>query len=284
MKKLIAFLLTLLLCLALPFAVFADEKGGKLVDEAALLSEVEYESILAEFERVSAARNMDVCAVAVDGLDGKLIYDFADDYYDEQGFGIGPDASGILWLIDMDSCEYYFTTGGAAIGAFSDAEIEQLADAVLPYMETGDYYGAMEQYAALTDLFFETAAQNPEPVVGGAVNPPIPAPVVKKAPSAKSYVLGAVIALLVGFGISFIITAVMKGKMKSVRKQQGAYQYADESGLQLSEQTDRYLYHHVSVTPIPRNDNNNNNHHSGGSSVHRSSSGISHGGGGHRGF
>ena len=46
--------------------------------------------------------NMDAVIVTSNNLNGKSQQDYADDYFDYNGYGVGEDKSGLLLLIDMD--------------------------------------------------------------------------------------------------------------------------------------------------------------------------------------
>lgn len=43
--------------------------------------------------------------VTVDSLNGKTVEEYADDYYDDNGYGYGENNSGILFLVAMDDRE-----------------------------------------------------------------------------------------------------------------------------------------------------------------------------------
>ncbi len=273
MKKISAIIAVFLLCLAFPLAALAVTDTPKLVDNAGLLDSAEANEVQAALDGVSEKYDVDIVVLTTNGLDGKTIRDYSDDYFDEHGYGTGDDKSGVLWVIDMDSRESYVSTSGEGIAAVTDYGKTLLADEVNPHLSAGDYSGAMLAYAKTMDDYF-TSERAGRPVDN------YNEPAQKKAPGAGTYVLAGVISLLAAFGISFAITGSMKKKMKSVRKQVSASAYADQNGLNLRENTDRYLYHRVVAVPLPKNDSSRG----GGSSVHTSSGGSTHGGGSLGGF
>ena len=274
LKKISAILCAICLIIAFPLAVLADTSAVKLIDDANLLSSAEYEEVLATLENVSSKYDVDIAVLTVNGLNGKPIRDFADDYYDEHGYGTGEDKSGVLWVIDMDSRESYITTAGEGISAVTDYGKDLLAGEVNPYLSSGDYSGAMKVYAATMDNYFEQErAGTPVDNYEQETEPEPP------ERTAGSYAAGGVVSVGAGFGLSFAATSGMKRKMKSVRRQTSATAYADPHGLNLRENTDRYLYHRIVAVPIPRNDGPRNGSMGGGSSVHMSSGGTMHGGG-----
>lgn len=273
MKKIFAFVAALLLCIAFPLAVLADTSTAKLIDSAGILSPADSEEVLSALEKVGNHYAVDIAVLTTNGLNGKSIRDFSDDYYDEHGYGTGSDHSGVLWVIDMESRESYVTTSGEGISAVTDYGKQLLADTVNPYMRSGDYKGAMLAYAETMDEYFaKERAGNPVDTYEEAKR--------EHKTSAGAYAGAGVISAGIGFGISFGITGSMKKKLISVRKQASANAYADENGLNLKENTDRYLYHRVVAVPLPKNDGPRG----GGSTVHTSSSGSTHGGGSLGGF
>lgn len=272
-KKITAILFALALCIAFPLAVLADTSAVKLIDDAGLLSSSDFEEATEVLEQVSNKYDVDIAVLTVNGLDGKTIRDFADDFYDEHGYGTGEDKSGVLWVIDMGSRESYITTSGEGITAVTDYGKQLLANNVNPYLSAGDYLGAVKAYAETMDEYFsQERAGQPVDDYGQYEE--------KEKAGAGQYAVGGVVAVGAGFGISCGITAGMKKKMKSVQRQTSASAYAAQEGLNLVENTDRYLYHRVVAVPIPRD----NGPRGGGSSVHTSSSGSTHGGGSLGGF
>ena len=268
MKKVSALIVAILLCAVFPLAVMADSSAAKLIDGAGLFSSSEAEEVTRTLEAVSSKYDVDIAVLTTDGLDGKTIRDFADDYYDQHAYGTGADKSGVLWVIDMDSRESYVTTSGEGITAVTDYGESLLADTVNPYLGSGDYVGAMKAYAETMDNYFEKEREG-QPVDTYEDGQR------EKTTSAGAYAAGGVVSAGIGFGISFAITGSMKKKMKTVRRQSSANAYADENGLHLVENSDRYLYHRVVAVPLPKN----NGSRGGGSSVHTSSGGSMHGGG-----
>lgn len=103
----ILLLCTLLVCLVsmlmIRFSAAAEENVipetrqlPRLVDRADLLSELEEEELEARLDEISERQQADVVVVTVNSLDGKSAQDYADDFYDYNGYGIGTDKSG--WI------------------------------------------------------------------------------------------------------------------------------------------------------------------------------------------
>lgn len=268
-KRVLAILASLILTIALPLMVLADTSVEKLIDGANILSSSGFEEVKTALEDVSNKYGVDIAVLTTNGLDGKTIRDFSDDYYDQHGYGTGSDRSGVLLVVDMGSREVYISTSGEGITAVTDYGRDLLANRIMPAMGDGNYARAFKEYATTMDEYF-AAEREGRPVdnYGGGQEE-------KTEYGAGTYALGGGISVAGGAGIAAAATGAMKRKMKTVVRQRGASAYASEEGLKLTESTDRYLYHRIVVIPLPRNDGPRG----GGSSIHTSSGGFTHGGG-----
>ncbi len=83
-------------------------------------------TLTAKLGEISSRQKLDVVIVTENGLGGKSIRDFADDYFDYNGYGYGKGKDGILLLVDMDSRNYWMSTRGYAIDVFTDARIDYI--------------------------------------------------------------------------------------------------------------------------------------------------------------
>lgn len=82
-------------------------------------------------------------------------------------------------------------------------------------------------------------------------------------------------ALIVGLIVALIVTLSMKRGMKSVSMKSSAADYLRAGSFTPGRREDLFLYHTVSMTAKPKNDDNDCG---GFSSTHVSSSGSTHGG------
>lgn len=255
MKKLLSiFICVLLLCSIFVFPAMAAGQP-RLVDEADLLWDSEAEELLAKLDEISTRHGMDVVVVTVNDLEGKSAMEYADDYYDYNGYA----NDGILLLVCMGTRDWWMSTKGFAIRAFTDAGLEYLEDNVIGYLSDGDYYRAFDTYADLCDRLI-TQAENGNPYdVGNLPKQPF------------KFGKSLLISLIVGFVIALIVTLVMKSKLKSVRAQPAASHYVKDGSMNVTIHRDMFLYSHIDRRKKETSS-------SGGSSTHRSSSGSAHGG------
>ena len=250
------FTLMLILCLVAGLSLTAYASSNHLVDDAGLLTDTEAANLEAKLSQISDRHNVDIVIVAVDSTDGKSPMDFADDYYDYNGYR----EDGILLLVSMDDSDWWVSTTGYGITAITDAGLDYMSDRFVPYLSDGEFAQAFEEFADLCDEFI-TQAKTGDPY--DSHNLP-------KEPF--SLVTNLLIALGIGLVAAWIVTGSMKAKLKTVRQQAKADDYMTPGSLHLTYSRDLFLYTHLDRREKPKS--------SSGSSTHTSSSGTTHGGGG----
>lgn len=267
MKKIISVLFAIILICSVTLTSFAENnqsetvKLPRLVDYADILSDSEESKLLAKLDEISERQKFDVVIVTVDTLDGKTPMIYADDFYDYNGYGMGENNDGVLLLVSMEERDWWITTTGYGITAFTDAGIDYISDKFLPDMSDDNYYSSFNTYVELCDDFI-TQAKTGKPYDTGNL-PKKPFPVF----------LSLGVALLVGFVIALISVSYMKSKLKTVRHQSAASDYTKQGSMNISESRDLFLYKKFDRKPKPKDNGS-------GSRTHTSSSGTSHGGGG----
>lgn len=282
-QKLFAMLLCLIFLLALPMQVSAfDSDSQPLVIDSADLIDSEDESALEEkAQSLRTTYEMDVVILTVDNLDGKSAQDYADDYYDYNGYG----ENGILFLLAMEEREWYISTCGDAIYAVTDYGVQQLGESALPYLSDGAYYDAFCVYLDTLPAYFD-AYQNDSPLDGyadtsGDYYHGDREEVVSYQPVRHGRVSIAV-SLVIGIVAATVVILILQYSMNTKRKQRSAGVYIKSGSYHLRTHQDLFLYSNVSKVRRQQDSNSGGGHHGGGSSTHHSSSGRSHGGGGGR--
>lgn len=256
-KKFLVLLLVLSVCAL--FWSTALAAPSRLVDEADLLSASEEVALTSLLDEISERQGVDVVVLTVDSIGGKSPRAYADDYYDNNGYR----NDGILFLVSMESRDWYISTSGYGIEALTDEGIDYISQRFLDDLSDGNYASAFTTYAELCDEFISQAKSGDPYDIGNMPKPAFP------------WVKNILIALLVGFVIAFIATAVMRARLKTVRAKSGAADYVKKDSFRLTGESDRYLYRNVTRRARPKD-----NDSGGGSGTHSSSSGRSHGGGG----
>lgn len=235
----------------------------RLVDNAGLLSSEEEAALLQRLNSLSATHNSNIAILTVNHHTGS-IQDYADDYFDYNGFGADYDSSGILFMLSMGDREWAISTSGTAISAFTDYGQEQMMDKMLEDLSYGDYYDAFNIYCDSFDKYYEMY-ENGTPYD------------INNTHSDSDLVKALLICIVIGFILAAIPIFGMISSLHTVKMQSSAAGYQSHAGIHLDLHKDCFIRTATSRTPIPRNDDSRGGG-GGGSSIHTSSSGGSHGG------
>lgn len=230
MKKVI-FVFALILALAIP--VFAS--GELLVDEADILTNREEEKLLQQLEQASDQYGMDIVIVTVDGIDHDYIRDYADDYYDYNGYA----DDGVLLLVDMEQRQWWITGTGEGVDIFTGSVIDDIGDEIEPYLADGDYARAFETYIEQCVYYIEDPFE-----VGGTL----------------------LVCLIIGLVAALIVTGIFRSQLKSVRRKAEARDYMTPGSMVVTQAHELYLY--SNTTRIRRQQNSSGTHRSSSGRSH----------------
>ena len=235
-------------------------------DYADLLSDSEELELNKKLLAFKNRYGIDAVIVTTNSTNGMNIRDYADDFYDYNGYG----KDGILIVLDMYNREWWFSTKGKGIDYFTDYGLDQIIEDMYDDLRSGNYNGAFSTYVKDVEQFTESAINGntidyqPEEIRFGLTN--------------------IAVSALIGLFISLVTMLVLKGQLKSVSRQRLAHNYIVGNSFMLTGASDLFVNRHVtrSRRPEPTRSSGGGGGYSGGSSTHTSSSGSSHGGhGGH---
>lgn len=232
------------------FQQFHDGNAPRIVDNARLFSEEFKHSFLAKIKTVQDELQTDFVIVTTKDLEGKYIREYADDYYDYHGYGIGNKFSGTLMVIYIDpegfsnNCWYTFT--GDEINRFS-GRTEEIAEKIQPYFKAKDFAGGVQAYLDYFAYHHHWYS--------------------------RITFLKVLIALGIGVIAGLIRVGSMKKKMKTVVAAVSAKNYLAEGTYDLRNMNEVFVRSVVTKTARERSSSSGGGHHSG-------SSGVSHSGGG----
>lgn len=275
-KRIFTVALLLLLLLGIPLSVLAAEEAPRIVDHAGLFTAEEASNLEAQAKSIRDTYGMDLVILTENTLSGKTPQDYADEYYDANGYGQGDAASGMLLLISMEERDWYLSTCGDAIYALTDYAIEQLGEKLVSGLQIGYAVGVRTFLNALPEYL--DAYKNGTPIdgyssqSGNFYHGDRENVVYYRAPASPDFALSAILGLM----IAVISVGAMAFSMNSKRPQHNASGYLNRGSFRLLRNQDMFLYSNVTKTRKPEPQN----HSGGGSSVHHSSGGRSHGGGG----
>ena len=198
----------------------------------------------------------------------------ADEYYDQGGFGLDEENSGILYYIDMDDRYHYLSTTGAMIDYMTDARIENAIDEVTRYLSAGAYAQGASQMISIVRQYIRDGIPEGQYRYDVVTGQRLTAR--HKALTKNEIIL----ALVIGFAVCLIYVACVRSRY-SLKGSTYHYSYQDNVAMKLTDQEDTYLRTTTTRVRKPDPPENTDSHGGGGGSgVHTSSSGTSHGGGG----
>lgn len=247
----------LVCCLCLPgFA------AAPLVrDEYGLFDADTLASLEASAEAAAAGHDCDVYFLTVDSIGDTDQRSYAKDYYLSNDLGYGAEKSGILFLVAMGSRKYVTITYGGGVTAFTDYQIEQIEDEVVPMLSDGDYADAAASYIRLCAETLDFYAEHGEPLDVG------------NDPSTR----WVDVLIIVGLPmlIALVVCLILNSQMKTARIKTEANDYIG-AGLRLRVQTDNYT--HTTRTQVYDPPPKESDSSSGGSTVDSDGFGGSSGG------
>lgn len=256
-RRLLSVLLCVILAILLAVPAIAADTQPRVLDKADLLT-AEEEAVLEDASYQFCTENsLDAVILTLNDLGGKSISSFADDWYDQNGYGVGTDSSGLILVVSMAERELYISTCGDAINRLNDRELDGIIEEISYDLSDGSYFAAFI-------TFFDAVERNLD-YDSGAVD------------SGGGAKVNWLLSLLIGAVAAAITVMIMASTMNTKRTQYSAGDYVREGSYDLKNRQDIFLYSNVSK--VKREQNNGS---SGGTSVHRSSSGRSHGGRGGR--
>ena len=276
----LATVILMLMLLMLPLATAWGASQNMYV-ESGMLNESDAKYIDSYLTSLSEELEFDIIGVLMQqGYNAEDLRTFADDFYDENGFGYGHGKDGCIFVVDMGSRQMTLVTTGYGIQAITDYGEELVYDNVTDSLVDGDFVTAFtEKYAdKVLELVVKARQGDPVDIDNDGEE--------QGMPSAETAAGMGGIAVAAGAGVGLASSQSKKSKLKSVKKKYQANSYERRGSLVLTRKQDRFLYSNVAVTHRPKqNDNGGGKYHGGGgTTIHMGSSGVRHGGGHGRGF
>lgn len=240
-----------------------------VVDSAAIFSSSEEAALSDKLAGLSGQYSMDIVIVTTNDAEGKSSREYADDYFDYNGYGIGTERDGILLLMDFDNREVYISTSGKGIKYLTDARVESILDDIFDAgFADGEYYDGAEAFIASTSSFL--AQGIPE----GQYNEDEG----KNSLSLFDGLIGAAASGASGLGFFASTKKRYKGHPAPL-----AFNFRDSSLVELGIASDNLINEYTTSRIIPVAPVRSSGGGSiGRSTTHRSGSGRTHGGGGRK--
>ena len=219
---------------ALYFPQIADTPEGDILaveeylvyDEAELLNDSEELALEEKLADLSNKHDAQIVVCTIASMDGGDIDEFLGYLYDEMGFGYGENHDGVLLLVCMDPREYRILSNGFAGEAIDSGDIDSIGDVIVSDLSDGNYAAAFDKFADRCDYYLD-----------GFING-----------FPFNFGKNLVICLIIGIVAGLIVAFVLKGQLKTVRKQNQANVYVKPGSMQVTVHNDFFLYRDVTRT------------------------------------
>jgi uncharacterized protein len=233
-------------------SVFAQ---SRIVDNAGLLSGGEIQELEKLAAEIASAYNFDLVIVTEKNIGGASPMNYADDFFDYNGYGLGADRDGCLLLQVTETRDWWFSTSGRGIGILNSAAGNRLEKDVVKFLRRDEPSGAYRVFVSDWEKFLVLDAKG------------------KKYSFIREYSLVLYIgAWVVSLVIALVAVQIMKAKMNTALPKTEAGSFIVPGSLVFTKQKDVFLY--STVTKNKRVQSSS----SSGAGTHISSSGRTHGG------
>ena len=242
-----------------PFGRVHDPNAPRIVDNLNLLSDSFESSLQSQISKMQSDLQTDFVLLTTNDLgdymlDGNGAMRYAEDYYDQHGFGIGASFDGAILVIyrspddSFGLCGYAFT--GKEVSRFAH-ENENIENTLYPLLRD-------KKYALAAQKFFDLFER-------------------KHHWYSRLSILKVLICVGIAVIIGLIYLGSLKKKMKTVVAAVSAKNYLVDGTYNLRSMNEIFVRSAISRTPRQTERSSG-----GGGSSHTGSSGVSHSGGGFR--
>lgn len=262
----------------------------RVFDDAGLFTQDQIKGFEEQVENLRDTMKMDVVLVTAKETGGRSAQQYADDFYDNGGFGTRSDYSGVLFLIDMDNRELLVSTSGAMIRFVTDKRREAMYDRAYICASAGDYAGVMGSFLAHMEEYYRAG------IPGGQYNYDAETGAIHVYRSIRWYEGLIALAVAAFCAAGACLNVKREYAMKQERGRASGFNLAYRADAQFvfGSQSDMLVDSNVTRSVMPRNTGGRMGGSGGGfggstggagrSTTHTSSSGRVHGGGGGRKF
>ena len=274
MRRLRLLLLLLIISFIGILNVKAVDTSEKVYDFANVLTTEEKELLKEKIDKYIETYNMDMAVVTVKYHNYYSTEQYADEFYDTNGFGIGSTEDGLVCVIDFSkgiSFYEHISTKGNAIIMYDDYRINKILDAI-----DDEYYKDNTNYYMMFDAFIDKSSYY------ASLGIPDSNKNVRLDDNGMPYEIkpfpwfGISLASLI---TSTIIVLVLVFRNKMVHKAKNADEYIDKGSINITNRVDQFVTTNTTRVRVSSPSSGGGGGHAGGSSFHSSGGGF-HGGGG----
>ena len=153
------------------FPFYHDESAPRVVDRADIFSEEEERQMQEGISRIRESLQRDVVVFTDVSTYGASHRDYADDFFDFNGYGYGDDFEGVCLMVCMDPDDrgwWCSCHGPVTTGLYTETVANQIDDLLYEYMVAGDYgKGVMDWIENFRRLYTTGSPYNEEWAVLG---------------------------------------------------------------------------------------------------------------------
>ncbi|MDO5539302.1 MAG: TPM domain-containing protein [Eubacteriales bacterium] len=245
-------------------------------DEAELFSSEEKTELEELGQKLEKEYKMNFLMLTIDDAHGMSSAQFAEEFYEKEGYDTNGRSGGIVLIIDMDNRQMNLITTGSMIYYITDAREERIYDAGEDYVREKEYADAM--YAMLRQV--QTYMEKGIPDNQYTYDTETGKIVYHRSLTSMDVLMAFAAAFLCAGGACFVLYR----KYSVVKEYE--YQINQNAEINLTGREDRLVRQFVTQRKIPRNPPPDSGGIGGGgrTSTHTSSGGRTYGGGHGRGF
>lgn len=273
-------LMLALLILLLPVIALADVQ---VIDNANLFNPNEVSQMIDTIGRIELNHQVDIVVLTTNDVPTDYseemwrVRNYADDYYDNGNYGMGPDNSGMLILLDMHNRVMWLSTGGVMIEYINDSREEAILDDAYAYLSYGSYGSAMNAALDRVEYYMNKGREEGtflyDEVTGERLSG-----IYNALTSGEMGIAG-----LAGGGLALMIYLSVSGSY-NLKGSTYAYDRNANTSVTLTKDDEEFVrqFSRRALRNTGSHGSSGGGGRSGGSGVHRSSGGVRHGGGGRR--
>lgn len=265
----------LYMCPAIAYAQANAAGGQRIFDDAGLFTDAEEAELQTLCTEKIAEGRLDIVVVTTESTGSKSAMAYADDFYDENGFGYDGN-TGVLLLIDMGEREIWISTTGEAESYFTDRRLDTLLDTVADALADGEYaYGARQFIEKSASYMYSEPDEEEQESWNGNYRQDYAEKSGSHTPAASNFLQCLMISFVTGGLFVLILYIKQRGSTQT-----NAHTYLKENRYEIAGRQD--LFTHTTTVRRQIQSGNSNTRSSGSRGGHVSSGGVHHGGGGRK--
>lgn len=241
--------LALFVAALVPRVAYA-QVGTYVFDEYGLLSNDEFAHLEGQGKEYASTYDVGVYLLITNNMgqsdpSSSERNEFARQYYEDKGLGLGSGKDGILFVIAVDSRDYVTVKhfDDSSKDPFSNDSVDAMEDDVVDRLGDDEWYEGCATYYKTIGEHLAYFAKNGKQW---------------KKPKILGTIFKGLATLLTPLLVALGIVSSEKDAMKTARLQTEASSYEKAGSFNLSVSTDTFVNRTMNVTPIPHDDDDDN--------------------------